>query len=100
MVLVNQNCRFLAIWLQSSLYNTKIEDLVTIGNKIFVSSSIDPLLILIQLEDLIQFKKKIMLRDFIIPIFYSILNCPLDKNRENVYSSSNMLLREKGLNPF
>jgi len=58
MVLVNQNCRFLAIWLQSSLYNTKIEDLVTIGNKIFVSSSIDPLLILIQLEDLIQFKKK------------------------------------------
>jgi len=34
MVLVNQNYRFLAIWLQSSLYNTKMEDLVTIGNKL------------------------------------------------------------------
>ena len=43
MVLANQNDHFLAIWLQSSLYNTKIEDLVTIGNRllfcIFIHSS-------------------------------------------------------------
>lgn len=68
-VLVNQNHRFLAIWLQSSLYNTKIEDLVTIGNTllfcIFIHRSFththsigrfDPIEI-----------KKIMLRDSIIP---------------------------------
>jgi hypothetical protein len=34
MVLVNQNYRFLAIWLPYSLILTK-EDLVTIGNQLF-----------------------------------------------------------------
>ena len=47
----------------------------------------DPLLILIQLEVWIQFKK-IMFRNFIIQIFNFEL-WPLDTNHENGYSSSN-----------
>lgn len=76
MALVNQSHRLIAILLQSPLYKLKMEDLVTIRNKLFVSSSMDPLLILIQLEVLIltQLKKKFVSR-FHNPIFFfSIYN--------------------------
>lgn len=61
MSLVNQSHRLIAILLQSPPYKSKIEDLVTIRKKkkTFISSSMDPLLILIQLEVLIQFTKKL-----------------------------------------
>uniref|UniRef100_A0A7N0TZ49 Uncharacterized protein n=1 Tax=Kalanchoe fedtschenkoi TaxID=63787 RepID=A0A7N0TZ49_KALFE len=57
MSIVNQSHHFKAILLPFSLDKSKIEDLVTIRKLVLLSLSMDPLLILIQLEVLIQFHK-------------------------------------------
>ena len=55
MSLVNQSQRLIAILIQFFICKAKIEDLVTIRNLLFIFT-MDPLLILIQLEVLIQFQ--------------------------------------------
>ena len=67
MALVKQSHHLIAISLQFPLYKQKIEDLVTIEIH-FLSSSMDLLFILIQLEVLVQLKKNYASR-FHNPIF-------------------------------
>lgn len=72
-----------------------MEDLVTIGNTLSISFSMDPLLILKKLGVLFKIKK-LMFRNLYSNQFLVDLNT----NYDNVYYSSNCSLRGKGLNPF
>lgn len=53
----------------------------------------DPLFILIQLEMLIQLKKEIMLRDFIIQFFQFLIDPWICKSRECIFFLKSVIER-------
>jgi hypothetical protein len=79
-----------------------MEDLVTIRKKLLILSSMDPFTHTHSIGRVESTQKKLC---FVIPydpMFFSQLknDWPLDTNHENLYFSSNVTLRGKGLTLF